>query len=48
MENRLQEESRAARRAALFHLRRMQTVACVGATIGAGLVVLALFGRVGM
>ncbi|MFC7513545.1 hypothetical protein ACFQUU_00860 [Herbaspirillum sp. GCM10030257] len=42
MENMLQDQSRAARRAALFHLRRMQTAACVGATISAGLVVLVL------
>ena len=42
MEHLLHQESKAGRRTALFNLRRVQTGACVGMTIGAGIVVLML------
>lgn len=42
MEHFLHQESKAGRRTALFNLRRVQTAACVGVTIGAGIVALML------
>lgn len=42
MEHLLHQESKEGRRTALFNLRRVQTAACVGVTIGAGIVALML------
>ncbi|WP_194726849.1 hypothetical protein [Noviherbaspirillum malthae] len=42
MEHLIHQESKAGRRTALFNLRRVQTAACVGMTLGAGIIVLML------
>lgn len=42
MEHLLHQQSKMGRRTALFKLRRVQTAACVGMTIGAGIVALML------